>query len=87
MFEKLIAKKFVNKLMTKPDIDKAYALTDPSDSWYPTLKKVHESLAEIQKNKHETLTINSADGFTLCAVYYPAMVDVPKGTAVYPRLH
>ena len=83
MFEKIIAKKTINRLMTKPDINKAYALTDPSDSWYPTLKKVHDSLVEIRENKHETITITSAEGYTLCAVYYPAAVDAPKGTAVF----
>ncbi len=82
MLESLKAKIIFKKLMSRPDITKAYQLTDPTDSWYPTLKKVHESLAEIQTHPHEFWKISGCDGVPLEAVYYPAPVPA-KGTMVF----
>lgn len=72
MFEKIKAKLTFGKLLSRPDIEKAYAMVGPEDSWYNTIKKVHESLAKIQKLPHQTLDITSSDGFTLRGIYYPA---------------
>lgn len=80
MFSNFMAKIVFKKLLSRPNISKAYALTDPSDSWYPTLKKVHESLAEIQKLPHQTAEITSFDGCKLKAICYPA--QNAKGTVV-----
>jgi hypothetical protein len=33
-----------NMLLKRPDINKAYAMVDKTDSWYDTIKKVHDSL-------------------------------------------
>lgn len=70
MFEKRKADKQFNKLLKRPDINKAYAMVKPSDSWYDTITKVHHSLAEIQKLPHEILEITSHDNLKLKAVYY-----------------
>lgn len=71
MFEKLKADILFGKLLGRPDISKAYAMVEPSDSWYDTITKVHRSLAEIQKLPHEFIEITSHDGLALKAVYYP----------------
>lgn len=71
MFEKLKANILFNKLLQRPDINRAYAMVDETDSWYDTIKKVHESLDEINKKPHEILEINSKDNLKLKAVYYP----------------
>lgn len=81
MFESLKAKIIFNKLLSRPNIDNAYRLTDPTDSWYPTLKKVHDALAEILTHPHEAWNINGCDGARLEAVYYPAS-NSAKGTVV-----
>lgn len=71
MFEKIKAKCIFERLFCRPDISKAYALTDPSDSWYATLKKVHDSLAEVQREyNREVVETESFDGLTLRAVTY-----------------
>ena len=49
MFERLKVNTFFNRLMGRPDIDKAYAMVGPEDSWYDTITKVHNSLKEIQE--------------------------------------
>ena len=72
MFEKIKAKLIFGKLLSRPNIEKAYAMVGPEDSWYNTIKKVHESLEEIQKLPHQTLEITSSDGLTLRGIYYPA---------------
>ncbi len=72
MFEKLKANIMFNKLLKRPDINKAYAMVKPEDSWYDTITKVHNSLAEIQKLPHETLEITSHDNLKLKGIYYPA---------------
>ena len=50
MFEKLKANMFFHKFLKRPNINKAYAMVKETDSWYDTIKKVHESLDEIRKN-------------------------------------
>ena len=52
MFEKLKANILFNNLLKRPDIDKAYKMVGPEDSWYDTITKVHNSLAEIRQNPH-----------------------------------
>ena len=59
MLHKLKANILFHKLLKRPNIDKAYAMVGPEDSWYATITKVHQSLAEIQKLPHETLSITS----------------------------
>lgn len=71
MFEKFKANIFFNMSLKRPDINKAYAMVKETDSWYNTIKKVHESLDEIHKNSHELLEITSEDNLKLKAVYYP----------------
>ena len=78
MFEKIKAKLIFGKLLSRPNIEKAYAMVGPEDSWYNTIKKVHESLAEIQKLPHQTLDITSSDGLTLRGIYYPAEKESDK---------
>lgn len=72
MFERIKGDLFFEKFLKRPDIDKAYAMVEPTDSWYDTITTVHNSLAEIQKLPHETLEITSHDGLKLKAIYYPA---------------
>ena len=72
MFEKLKAKILFDKLLGRPDINKAYAMVDPSDSWYDTITKVHHSLAQIKQLPHETLQLTAHDGLVLQGIYYPA---------------
>lgn len=82
MFEKIKARRIFAGLFHRPDITKAYALTDPSDSWYDTLKKVHDSLAEVQREyKREVVEIESFDELTLRAVTYRCP-DTAKATVV-----
>lgn len=76
MFEKIKANVLFNKLLKRPDINKAYAMVPPSDSWYDTIQKVHNSLAEIQTKPHQTLEITSRDNLKLRGVYYPNNSDV-----------
>ena len=71
MFERIKANVLFNKLLKRPDINKAYAMVPETDSWYETIKKVHESLEEISKRPREILEINSKDHLKLKAVYYP----------------
>ena len=71
MLNSIKAKILFGKLLSRPDINKAYKMVGPEDSWYNTIKKVHESLAEIQMLPHETWQITSKDGLCLKAIYYP----------------
>ncbi|MBR2891394.1 MAG: alpha/beta fold hydrolase [Bacilli bacterium] len=71
MFEKLKANMLFNKLLQRPNIDRAYAMVPETDSWYDTIKKVHESLDKISKKPHQMLEINSKDNLILKAIYYP----------------
>ncbi len=75
MFEKLKASILFNRLLKRPNIDKAYAMVGPEDSWYDTITKVHNSLAEIRKLTHEDWQIASHDGLKLNAVYYPGTTN------------
>ncbi len=76
MFEKLKAKLLFHKLLSRPDIGKAYAMVGPEDSWYDTISRVHASLEEIHALPAEALELTSHDGLTLTAVYYPGSSDV-----------
>ncbi len=71
MFEKLKADIVFNKLLGRPDIEKAYAMVPPTDSWYDTITKVHNSLNEIRCLPHDMLEITSHDNLKLKGVYYP----------------
>lgn len=71
MFEKIKAKLIFGKLLSRPNINKAYAMVGPEDSWYNTIKKVHESLDEIKKLPHEVLEVTSSDSKMLKGIYYP----------------
>lgn len=75
MLEKLKAKILFERLLRRPDIEKAYAMVKPSDSWFETITKVHNSLHEIQQLPHEILSIQSHDGLNLKAVYYPCQEE------------
>ena len=71
MLEKFKANILFHQLLKRHDINKAYKLVGPEDSWYDTITTVHNSLAEIQKLPHENWEITSHDGLKLKAVYYP----------------
>ena len=71
MFEKIKANILFEKLLGRPDISKAYAMVPPSDSWYDTITKVHDSLREIQQLSHSAVSITSRDGLELSGIYYP----------------
>lgn len=80
MFESLKAKMVFNKILKRPDISKAYKMVGPEDSWYNTIKKVHDSLAEIQKLPHRQIEIISHDGLRLVGIYYPC--ENARGTVI-----
>jgi hypothetical protein len=71
MLEKLKGEILFRQLLKRPDINKAYAMVKPTDSWYDTITKVHNSLAEIQKRPHDVLEIAAHDGTLLKGMYYP----------------
>ena len=50
MFDKFKADILFTQLLKRPDIEKAYAMVPPTDAWYDTITKVHNSLKEIQKH-------------------------------------
>ena len=81
MFESIKAKIIFPRLMKRPDINKAYAMVGPEDSWYDTITKVHDSLAEIKKLPHEILEIKSHDGYALKGIYYPC--ENARATMIY----
>ena len=72
MLEKLKANILFTKLLERPNIGKAYAMVEPTDSWYDTIMRVHISLKEIQELPHDVIEIGSHDGLTLKGVYYPS---------------
>lgn len=82
MFERQKANVLFRKLFQRPDIMKAYEMKDESDSWYPTLKKVHDSLAEIKKLNHYELEVESHDHLKLKAINYPAETTAQKNAVV-----
>jgi alpha-beta hydrolase superfamily lysophospholipase len=71
MLEKLKGEILFRQLLKRPDINKAYAMVKPTDSWYDTITKVHNSLAQIQKMPHDVLEIVSHDQIRLKGMYYP----------------
>ncbi len=71
MFERFKADILFHGFLKRPNIDKAYAMVGPEDSWYDTITTVHNSLAEIRKLPHENWEITSHDGLKLKALYYP----------------
>lgn len=71
MLEKIKANMMFHQLLKRHDINKAYAMVGPEDSWYDTITTVHNSLAEIRKLPHETLELTSHDGLKLKAIFYP----------------
>ena len=75
MFEKVKARVLFEALLKRHDINEAYKMVGPEDSWYDTITKVHNSLAEIQKLPHEDWEITSHDGLCLKAVFYPGATD------------
>ena len=70
MFEKLKANILFSKLLQRPDINKAYAMVDETDSWYDTISTVHKSLEKIKKLPHELVEITSDDRLILKGIYY-----------------
>ncbi len=72
MISSLLAKIVFGKLLSRPDISKAYKMVGPEDSWYNTIKTVHDSLAKIQQLPHSIETVTSKEGYKLSAIYYPA---------------
>lgn len=78
MFEKFKAKMVFGGLLKRPNIDNAYKMVGPEDSWYDTISTVHHSLAEIQKLPHKTLEITSLDGIKLRGIYYAAETPSDK---------
>ena len=71
MLEKFKADILFTKLLQRPNIDKAYAMVKPTDSWYDTITKVHNSLKEIQELPHDIIEVVSHDNLRLKGVYYP----------------
>ncbi len=71
MLEKFKANILFSKLLKRPNIDKAYAMVKPTDSWYDTITKVHHSLELIRQLPHEVLEITSHDNLNLKGIYYP----------------
>lgn len=72
MLEKMKGNILFTRLLKRPDINKAYAMVKPTDSWYDTITKVHNSLAQIQKIPHDVLEIVSHDQIRLKGIYYPS---------------
>ena len=71
MFEKIKGDILFHRLFKRRDIDNAYKMVGPEDSWYDTITTVHNSLAQIKKLPYEDWTITSHDGLLLNALYYP----------------
>lgn len=75
MLEKLKGNILFHTLLKRPNIDKAYKMVPPTDSWYDTIRCVHDSLAQIQKLPHELWEITGHDGSKLKGVFYPCGSD------------
>lgn len=82
MLSKLKANILFHQLLKRPNIEKAYAMVDPTDPWYATITKVHQSLAQIRQLPHEVLELRSHDGLSLKGVYYPCSGE-PKGAVIF----
>ena len=61
---------YFKRILGRPDINKAYAMVGPEDSWYKTITTVHEALAEIRQLPHEHLSVISHDGLKMEGIYY-----------------
>lgn len=72
MFEKFKGNLLFHRLLKRHDINEAYKMVGPEDSWYDTITTVHNSLAQMQRLPHEDWSITSCDGLTLRALYYPS---------------
>ena len=72
MFNKLKGNILFNVLLKRHDINRAYKMVGPEDSWYDTIIKVHNSLAEIKKLPHEDVEIISEDNLKLKGLFYPS---------------
>ncbi len=75
MLEKFKANLLFHLFLKRRNIDKAYAMVGPEDSWYDTITTVHQSLAQIKQLPCEDWEITSHDGLELKAVYYPGRSD------------
>lgn len=71
MLEKFKANLMFRMLLQRKDINKAYKMVGPEDSWYDTITTVHQSLAKIRQLPHEDWELDSFDGLNLKAVFYP----------------
>lgn len=71
MFENIKGNILFHRLFKRRDINEAYKMVGPEDSWYDTITTVHNSLAQIRKLPHEDWGITSCDGLRLKALYYP----------------
>jgi alpha/beta superfamily hydrolase len=71
MFERLKGNFLFERLMKRQDINNAYKMVPPTDSWYDTITTVHNSLEQIRKLPHDQLQLISHDGLKLQAIYYP----------------
>lgn len=71
MFERIKGNVLFRRLFSRRDINEAYKMVGPEDSWYDTITTVHNSVAQIRKLPHEDWTITSHDGLVLSALYYP----------------
>ena len=75
MFERIKSHFIFETLMKRHDINQAYKMVGPEDSWYATITTVHNSLAKIQEIPHENWQITSHDGLSLKAVFYPGTTN------------
>lgn len=75
MLEKLKAGIIFNKLLGRPNIDKAYAMVGEDNSWYGTITTVHNALAKIKELPNEKWQITSHDGLSLKAIFYPGTTN------------
>ena len=68
MLSRIKGNSLFHRLMKRHDINKAYAMVGPEDSWYDTITTVHNSVAKIHGLPHESLetpyakTVISVDG-------------------------
>lgn len=71
MLSRIKGNSLFHRLMKRHDINKAYAMVGPEDSWYDTITTVHNSVAKIHGLPHESLEILSHDGLKLRGLWYP----------------
>ena len=72
MLDKIRANLVFKNYLKRPNINKAYAMVKPTDSWYDTITKIHNSLKRIQALPHDIIEITSHDNLKLKGVYYPS---------------